>query len=178
MLYRYILQYASPTLAGKKAGSLFRIPHQLWNREKEPLLNLLHTVHLQCIPVEFSGQSVLVYLYSPVLLNSILTNQENISFLTQLNYAPCSETYLETLLKKIRSRQDFPHEIGLFLGYPLQDVEGYIENKGQNCLYNQYWKVYFNVEHAKQTFASYDICKNRLMNALRAGASFEEILYL
>lgn len=178
MLYNYILQYAGPTLAGKKAGSLFRIPHPLWSREKEALLFLLHTVHLQCIPVQASRQSVLVYLYSPALLNSILTIPENISFLAKLNYAPYSEVYLSTLLKKVRSGQNFPHEVGLFLGYPLQDVQGYIENKGQNCLHNHYWKVYHNVEQAKQMFAAYDACKTRLMNALQAGASFEEILHL
>ena len=36
----------------------------------------------------------------------------------------------------------FPHEIGLFLGYPFEDVMGFIENKGENYLCSGCWKVY------------------------------------
>ena len=40
------------------------------------------------------------------------------------------------LLKQLSGRlcleQDYPHEIGLFLGYPLADVVGFIENRGWN----------------------------------------------
>ena len=37
---------------------------------------------------------------------------------------------------------DFPHEIGLLLGYPPEDVSGFIENGGKNFLCSGYWKVY------------------------------------
>ncbi len=178
MLYDYILQHASATIAGIKAGSLFRVPNQLWNVESGITLSLLHTVHLQCIPVQKSRQSVLLYLYNPDLLNIILTRPENIFFMRQLGYPAHSDKHLPILLQKIRDGRTFPHEIGLFLGYPLQDVEGYIANKGQNSLYNKYWKVYHNVEQTMQKFDRYDTCKERCKKARKTGAAFEEILQL
>ena len=32
---------------------------------------------------------------------------------------------------KLKTREDFPHEIGLLLGYPLADVKAFIENEGK-----------------------------------------------
>ncbi len=137
-----------------------------------------YAVHLQCIPVQMSQQSVLLYLYNPELLNNVLTCPENIFFMRHLGYPPNPDKYLPMLLKKICDGNTFPHEIGLFLGYPLRDVEGYIANKGQNCLYNKYWKVYHDVERTRQKFDRYDACKERCKNARQTGAAFEEILQL
>lgn len=61
----------------------------------------------------------------------------------------------------LKSRE-FPHEMGIFLGYPLKDVEGFMIHKGKNYLYSGYWKVYHNVEQAKAVFKSYDMAKKRL----------------
>ncbi len=178
MLCDYILQHASAAIAGIKAGNLFRVPNQLWNAENSAPLSALHAVQLQCMPVQKSQETVLLYLYNPDLLNIILTRPENIFFMTQLGYPPHPDKYLPILLRKIREGYTFPHEIGLFLGYPLGDVEGYIKNKGQNSLHNKYWKVYHNAEPTKQIFDRYDACAERCKNARLAGATFEEILQL
>lgn len=42
-------------------------------------------------------------------------------------------------------QEDFPHEMGILLGYPVEDVEGFIINNGKNELYTGYWKVYDNL---------------------------------
>lgn len=178
MLCDYIQQHAAATIAGIKAGNLFRVPNQLWNTESSTALVSLHAVQLQCIPVQKSRQSVLLYLYNPTLLNIILTRPENIFFMKQLGYPAHPDKYLPILLQKIRAGYTFPHEIGLFLGYPLRDVKGYIENKGQNSLHNKYWKVYHNVEQTRRTFDSYDACMEHCKKASQAGATFEEILQL
>lgn len=48
---------------------------------------------------------------------------------------------------------EFPHEIGLFLGYPLCDVRGFIEDaRGGVCLGCGYWKVYGEVEEREKLF--------------------------
>ena len=41
-------------------------------------------------------------------------------------------------------KDGFPHEVGLFLGYPLDDVTGFIEQKGKNYKCCGIWKVYGN----------------------------------
>ena len=53
----------------------------------------------------------------------------------------------------------FPHEIGVFLGYPIEDVIGFINNKGCNFKCCGYWKVYGDKEKAIKEFARYDKCR-------------------
>ena len=43
----------------------------------------------------------------------------------------------------------FPHEMGVLLGYPVEDVRGFMEQNGQNALYQGYWKVYAHVPPQK-----------------------------
>ena len=61
-------------------------------------------------------------------------------------------------LKKRLAEDDFPHEIGVFLGYPLGDVVGFIENRGLNCKCVGCWKVYCNEHEAVKTFERYKKC--------------------
>lgn len=72
-------------------------------------------------------------------------------------------------------RQEFPHEIGYFLQYPIRDVEMFIRNDGRNCLMTGYWKVYQNVERAKATFAKYDEAKECAVADVMAGKMFYEL---
>jgi len=63
----------------------------------------------------------------------------------------------------------FPHEIGAFLGYPVEDIRGFISNSGKNCLLCGYWKVYANAEKAQRTFNKYDRCRSILFDKLKSG---------
>lgn len=58
--------------------------------------------------------------------------------------------------KYMSDHQSFPHELGLLLGYPVEDVVGFIKNEGRNYLYSGYWKVYGDVARARKTFDSYN----------------------
>lgn len=51
-----------------------------------------------------------------------------------------------------------PHEIGFFLGYPYDDVVGFIENKGENSLCSGCWKVYSRARDAQACFCCYKTC--------------------
>ena len=55
--------------------------------------------------------------------------------------------------------KDFPHEIGVLLGYPAEDVKGFVVNEGKNYLYSGYWKVYGDLSEAKQLFYKFDRAK-------------------
>ena len=84
--------------------------------------------------------------------------------------------YLMRLSKRLNENGDFPHEIGLFLGYPVKDVEGFIENKGENFLLCGCWKVYSNAGRAKKLFNNYDKCRAYLCNKLDQGADIYNAL--
>ena len=70
----------------------------------------------------------------------------------------------------------FPHEIGAFLGYPPDDVKGFIENEGKKYLMIGYWKVYSNLTGARMIFKEYDRAKDCAVNEFITGKSIREII--
>ena len=64
---------------------------------------------------------------------------------------------------------DFPHEMGLLLGYPVEDVQGFIEHKGKDYLYAGYWKVYTDLEEKKALFEAYESAKEALLLLVSGG---------
>ena len=71
--------------------------------------------------------------------------------------------------------QGFPHEIGVFLGYPVEDVEGYMQNDGKNFLLVGYWKVYGEKEQALRLFASYDEAREQTVREVLAGKELVQL---
>lgn len=72
--------------------------------------------------------------------------------------------------------EGFPHEIGLLLGYPVEDVVGFIEHKGKNYLYSGYWKVYENVASKMKLFEDYENAKEELIVLLANGHGIRSII--
>ncbi len=70
---------------------------------------------------------------------------------------------------------EFPHEAGIFLGYPIIDVEEFIKNKGENYMLCGYWKVYHNVEEAGKTFERFRKLRNEAMELFYSGKELREI---
>ena len=86
------------------------------------------------------------------------------------------EKDLNRLSKRIAEESEFPHEIGIFLGYPTEDVEGFIANKGDNFKLCGCWKVYGDEEKAKRLFINYDRCRSFLCNKLNEGSDIYRAL--
>ena len=83
---------------------------------------------------------------------------------------------LSHLKKRLSQSEAFPHEIGLFLGYPLEDVIGFCRHKGEGCKLCGYWKVYGDVESARKSFALFDRCRELLFSHLLSGAPLQELV--
>lgn len=64
----------------------------------------------------------------------------------------------------------FPHELGILLGYPLEDVLGFMENDGENYAYCGYWKVYGDIEKAKKVFDAYNEVRNLAVTQVLHGS--------
>ena len=74
-----------------------------------------------------------------------------------------------------RGMEHYPHEMGIFLGYPLEDVRGFIRYEGKESRYTGYWKVYGDVTQAKQIFQAYDDAKECAVMEYMAGKHMSEI---
>ena len=69
----------------------------------------------------------------------------------------------------MKDHLSFPHELGLLLGYPVEDVLGFIRNEGRNYLYCGYWKVYGDVDAARITFDRYNQAKEDAIRLISSG---------
>ena len=78
---------------------------------------------------------------------------------------------LRELIRRLRRFEDFPHEIGLFLGYPLEDVKGFIVNAGKNSKSTGYWKVYGNVAESEKLFRCFKKCFTVMSSLFERGYS-------
>lgn len=58
--------------------------------------------------------------------------------------------------------EEFPHEFGVFLGYPIEDILAFIKEGGKNSVMTGYWKVYYNKEVAAKAFSSFDLAKDEI----------------
>lgn len=162
MCEHHFVRNCAPTLAGIKTGSLFPCPFE----DRSRLLGSIRSINrrlgkkgLRCIPLRFSGSKALIYVYRPSKLRGDLQNTTAKSILNQQGYCPeNADGCLVRLARKLREKGEFPHEIGLFLGYPAEDVQGFMENKACGCKCCGCWKVYGDVDKAEQKFAQYKKC--------------------
>lgn len=161
-LEKSLIVHCAPTLASIKPASLFTIEekpgcplcHELrqWNR-------ILCPKGLTICELRRSGRTALVYVYRRSHLMKSLECPEMSAFLRSYGYDVMSISgVLRQLRKRLGQCSGFPHEIGAFLGYPLEDVVGFIENEGRNCKCAGCWKVYGDAAEAKRKFAQYHKC--------------------
>lgn len=101
------------------------------------------------------------YLRAALAANPVQSYLESLGFVTTPSVL---DGYLEGLSQRFQ-HDCFPHEIGLFLGIPLEDVQGFIEHQGKGYLFSKYWKVYAYPERAQRLFALYDWAKWRLISS-------------
>lgn len=114
---------------------------------------------------------VIILMYDPAALHKLLQDREICDFLKESGYNDlCLEAVLSRLAdlyqQYLDKKSDFPHELGVILGYPLADVYGFMENNGENFLMNGYWKVYKHPERARRLFRQYDECTEWMMRSL------------
>ena len=76
----------------------------------------------------------------------------------------------------IQCDKSFPHEMGLLLGYPVEDVVGFVENNGKNFLYSGYWKVYENQKDKVKLFDKFKVAEETLIHLLSNGLSMSDII--
>lgn len=171
-----VLQCA-PTIAGLKTSNLFIVP-----REDEcEARRLLRRTGLMYYRLVYDKNRVVFLVFNREQLVEYLDRSENASFLTEMGYENLKfgyalKRFMERYANYIVCRDEFPHEMGIFLGYPLADVEGFIKNEGMNSLFTGYWKVYSNPQFTEQLFDRFDLVKEDMIVRLSKREKIESII--
>ena len=177
---RKLAFHTAPTLLGIKCANLFSLSssefdldfHSQYFNRRTAAMGLASRILCRCknrsLILVYSGEQLAKRL-SDSAVRAIL---ERYGYTSDMTVGEC----LDRLSERIGDSGSFPHEIGIFLGYPVEDVVGFIENKGENFKFCGAWKVYGSVENARRTFADYDRCRNFLCNKLNGGADIYQTL--
>lgn len=179
MLEELIVQCGAPTLAGLKSGSLFSCPCESREALLSGLRRLNHVLSpkgLRLLPLRFGEKRALLYLFRPAQLERDLRCPCARKILSSCGYDDLRlGRCVRCLMERLQGQAGFPHEIGLFLSYPPEDVQGFIDNGAQNYKYVGVWKVYGNEEAARRTFETYRKCTESYCRFYRAGRTLEEL---
>ena len=170
-----VLQCA-PLLKRLKVSCVISLEETLYEGLKE----LLGDTDISYWRLSCSEGKCLVLFYRPDELERYLSSPKIRSLIYEYGYLDMS---LERMLVRLCCRVEafaelgmgFPHEIGAFLGYPPDDVKGFIENEGGKYLMIGYWKVYSNPAKARMIFKEYDRAKDCAVNEFITGKSIREI---
>ncbi len=175
----YLIRHCAPTLAGIKTASLFTCPYET----KQSLLDSVRRMNqwlrpkgLRLLPLRFSEKKALIYLYRPQKLEADLADAAAEEILNRCGYCTgsCRQCVGE-LARKLRQQEEFPHEIGLFLGYPPEDVCGFMEHGPDCCKCTGCWKVYGDEEAARKKFAQYKKCTRVYCDRWAKGTDIERL---
>lgn len=179
-LLSIIAYHSAPALESEKPAVLLTFSNEgtrrlnrLWlqNRERVP-----QSAHFRFFELRRTPKQTTVLFYHPASLQKVLWEDTNAGYLRSCGYR--EELTLETALSDLKARcqRGCPHEIGIFLGIPLPDVLGFIENRGQNALAGGYWKIYHDPVPKLALFARYQEAKRDFIRFISAGNRAEEYL--
>ena len=176
-----LVRQCAPTLAGMKPGSIFCFNHSplevsrqkvcQWNKQLAPF-----GLTVQILLERPGSSSVIVFVYRHNRLEQMLSDDAYQSFLAEAGYERTNlDGLLEQLSYRLRTQLEFPHEIGVFLGYPLRDVIGFIENHGRNFTCCGFWKSYGDPAEMQVCFACYRRCIQTYVAMFEQGIPLERL---
>lgn len=175
-----IIKHCAPTLAGIKTGSIFSCIFESDEEIKKNIrqLNRIFVSRgIKIIPLRTRENRVLMYVFRPEFLKKDLENAKTLRVLENMGYCCQSpEKCVIRLIKRLNESIEFPHELGFFLGFPPEDVCGFIENRGCCCKCSGYWKVYGDEEKAKDIFKQYKNCTERYKSMFEKGSTLENLV--
>lgn len=167
----------APLITGLKVANLLIIP----SKNEEFVGAILDGTDISYMRLAKSECKTTFFLYREASLTVWLTKAENRVLLRETGY---NGKVLSDILRAVQIRyeayvqkgKDFPHEIGVLLGYPAEDVKGFVVNEGKNYLYFGYWKVYGDLSEAKQLFYKFDRAKEALIELVSQGIGIRNVI--
>lgn len=169
--------HCAPLIAGLKLSNLLMIH----NKDLDRTTSLLKRAGISYFVVAVTNGKVAVLLFDRQRLEHYLQEEKVRQIFRDMGY---QDDAMGKILYAFRQRyegyllrdQEFPHEMGLLLGYPVEDVEGFILNEGENCLYIGYWKVYENLSEKMALFRQFEKAREVLLRLLSDGITIAEVV--
>lgn len=143
---KWLIETLGPVILGAKPAEIISYPKFDCSRcEKLQAIdaNFEKAVKVRYRKITQDNGQIKIIFYDPLHLYETLHDKRNRKFLVSHGYQKhgTMDEYLNLLVERIQVG-DCPDEIGVFLGYPLKDVLGYIGHPSLKLTKIQYWRVY------------------------------------
>ena len=178
-LERELVQFCAPTLAGLKTGSVFSAAYESEEELRAAIRSLNRRLRdkglrLLLLRLSRSKKRALIYLCRPGRLHRDLRDGAAESILGDCGYCcgDCARC-IARLSRRLRAGEGFPHEIGLFLGYPPEDVRGFMNEREPTCVGE--WKAYGDAAAAQETFSRHKKCPRIYCEQWARGKNLERL---
>ena len=190
---RCLVCRAGIVLAGRKPAAVFgfRMPPNEAAHPTSMCRLLVKTLigtyawHLRRFGVRVSllgwreGRAMLL-VWRPRRIHSLLSDAGAREFLAKNHLPSRSGALMGELRRRLRAfygnRAPFPHEIGFVLGYPIEDVDGFMSNGGQGARACGRWKVYGDVDEALRRFKELEREELRIKRLYSEGTPLRGLL--
>lgn len=174
---RELAMQCAPVITGLKASNLLTIP---WS-EYEAMRKVLYGSKIESFYLGETENRGVFLLYRQDKMEMLLAKEDVAAFLQDKGY---EELTLNEVLVSFRNRYltyrtgqgDFPHEMGILLEYPVEDVEGFIRYGGSNYLCSGYWKVYKDREGKQELLRKFEYARENLIQLLSFRVGMKDIL--
>jgi len=178
-LERKLAYHCAPAIFGIKSSNLINVSREEFPNIEEDIEEINREENRRVsFKILYKGpKSVLLLVFREDILIRQLSNERNHEFLVDKGYPMgiTLESYFDYLSYRIENSDTFPHEIGVFLGYDLDDIIDFQEGK-KKCLHVGYWKVYSNAEIKFKKFDQFTRCKKAAMSLVEKGIGLEKIM--
>lgn len=180
----FLVASAAEVLAGVKPANLIRMLkrdmpcgrsiYRLW---KLYGAELLEQSQLSALELREEDDALLLLFYRPDLLERRLSGRTMQVFLKRRGYPQHLnlKSALDYLCQTF-SHQGSPDEVGMFLGYPLKDVHGFIDQRPDPWQGRCLWRIYGPPQRSLRLYQRYFEERNELTSKLARGYSPSELL--
>ena len=176
---KFLIYNASLVISGVKPSATITIKkdkENLYDKWIKYGIDFLETIDIQYIDLRECSNALIILIYNEKQLLNYIFRKENKKFLMQLGYSDKNDINNYLYMLKNRYKEfNCPHELGIFLGFPLNDVKDFMNCKDKKCLSCGYWLVYNNLKEAKETFSRYDKVKEHTVNYILKGDSSHNV---
>ncbi len=179
-LTAHLMLECAEVLAGVKPANLISISnrnqicgrnlYQLWQSHHEELATRF--ADLTIMVLQTKERALLLLCYNTYHLERHLTHAGIRILLHRVGYEAdvSTEALLKELCRRIENNDSFPHEIGLFIGYPAKDVAAFMGLVKLPFACQCLWKVYGNPEQSLGLAEQFRCSRQRIGAILATGS--------
>ena len=189
-LLKFLLVKTAAVRQGIKPAELLRVRHCYSGVNAEGLRVCLYRSDIYCIlgldyvELNVHEDSSLVLFYNARTLAATLAEPRNARWLARMGYPADTPRegeaeLLQRMLAHLVDRAaecELPHEVGVFIGYPLKDVAGFMQRIPATPVHRGAWRVYGGADESLRRMRLYATAEANAARVLDRSRGVEEFI--